>query len=184
MEREQKYSKIFPLSNYASETAYENLFSLSTTSISIRHEKLKTGLSKELDIMGKHYPKTLEYLFFMESCKEKFIPNTNNTIFKVAMLYMHHASRIESQTKKTSLPVITEAQLIKYIPQSSIFEYDLERKEFTDMHTAPVVERFYNQENTVNTFLNKRLRNDTNLDGFKLGSALMWDFLKTAPTIK
>ncbi len=175
-ERADSAPRIFPLSSYASRTAFEGIFPQHGSDTE-RLEKSRNFVNHELNVVSKHYEFTNQYYIFMTGNPEYPFPKLKNNEISLGMLFMHNASRIEGQTKKTTLPHINESQLVKYLLQSGFFGYD-ESNEVPIINYKPIVDNFRIQEPNAYSFVEKVA------GSFDVGSVLMWDFLKTAPTLR
>lgn len=173
-ERIQK-TDIFPIGNHAATLAFREFFPRNPT------EAGHTGLKKELDILNKHYPATMQYVGLVKYAYESLASMRTANLVIVGMNYFHSAARIEAQTKRQYLPAISDDQMMKYVIDSKIINLD-ENSSPTSVNTDAVESDFRAKELNITRNLEK-----FNSMGYgyllRTGSALMKDFLINAPLI-
>ena len=131
-ERLQNVPKLFPLSNYASRTVVENYFPT-------HNQKDGSPLfSKELTIMKKHYEPTQQMMMFLSEIMST-TSHLNRNALLIGMTFLHSAARIEAQTKRSILPLITPTQLVDYLGAPDFMEYEEGTDKITKGRTSIVI---------------------------------------------
>lgn len=163
--------KIFPIGDTSSKRAIADLFPKGTGASEIA----ATNLTQELTIMRNHYEYTLR---FMTGTVVRL--QNRGKFVDPGMILMHKAARIEAQTKRTLLPAINADQLSEYRKLMG---------RARDPFIAPRIDddyilfKFKAEERSMEARLRENYELRMNRSDLEMGCALMWDFLKVAPTL-
>lgn len=163
----QHTAPIFPIGNDSSRRAFDNFFPLYQS---------ETYVNDEKEIMRKHYENTYLFLSLVSVSKQ-------NIGVMQGMFYLHNAARLEAQTRRAFLPQITDNQLVSFFNQASHIELTFSPPRISRIDYENIEADFKSKELAMNSTINRRLSGSPFHNGVLSGCALMWDFLKMAPTL-